>query len=523
MFGSEIDNSNKWLRTCRARQRPLPALDSVSRFLLLVSSFLAALCSVPKASADKPVLDGIFPLALSPGSTNEVLFQGKISPWPPEFWSSRTDLRFVASTNKGKARIELPSDAPAGPALIRVYNQEGTSEPLIVYVSSGPELIEIEPNNSWTNAQPIASVPTSVNARLEKSGDVDSFKLQLTAGQWLNASAECYLFIGKADLVLRLVDTNGVQLAWNHDFITIDPSLSWQAKEDCTVVLQCFGFAYPADSEIRLKGGDATSYRLQIKINSEEPQICPPAVDQTTNDAAVFPQKFSRSIQKTGEEHRFPIELKKNESIDLRIRAAAFGSPLDAWLKVENSKGKIVAKNDDAHGSADPHLEFTAPEDGLFQVVVGSTLAQVSARHCYELTIAKATPSYEASLPASSMELAPGKTNELKIAVKRLFKHTNEVRFELHGLPPGVSASSTNAGPKETSVTMQIIANQTAKPFQGPITIASRDAAENNERIVPFVLTTRSENNGVPGGYTTLHVTNLPHLWLTVTTNKPAP
>lgn len=69
----------------------------------------------------------------------------------------------------------------------------------------------------------------------------------------MEARVESHLLMSKSDVVLRLVTTNGLQLAWNHDGVTLDPRIVWQATNDQTVVIQLYGFAFPANSEIRLE------------------------------------------------------------------------------------------------------------------------------------------------------------------------------------------------------------------------------------------------------------------------------
>ena len=75
----------------------------------------------------------------------------------------------------------------------------------------------------------IGTVPVTINGRLDKNGDVDSFAIALKAGEWLDARLVSYELMGKLDGVLRLVDGKGYQLEWNHDFATLDPRLQWQA------------------------------------------------------------------------------------------------------------------------------------------------------------------------------------------------------------------------------------------------------------------------------------------------------
>jgi hypothetical protein len=89
------------------------------------------------------------------------------------------------------------------------------------------------------------------------------------------------------------------------------------------------------------------------------------------------------------------------------------------------------------------------------------------------------------------------------------------------GLPDGVTGVSTNFGPTVSGdVTLPLIISSNAPPFSGPVQVKLTDASANKDHIVPFPLLSRTEDNGVPGGYSTLLVEELDHVWVTV---KPKP
>jgi len=88
-------------------------------------------------------------------------------------------------------------------------------------------------------------------------------------------------------------------------------------------------------------------------------------------------------------------------------------------------------------------------------------------------------------------------------------------------LPEGVTSVSTNLASKISGdVTLPITVASNAPSFSGPVQMKLTDANTGKERIIPFSLPGRSEDNGVPGGYSTLLVEDLDHIWLTV---KPKP
>jgi hypothetical protein len=481
-------------------------------------------------AAEKPALDQIYPAGVSRGMTNEVTLLGKFEPWPPKLWASIPGVEFQFTTNKGKASVTVSNDAPLGPYLVRAYNDEGPGDLHILVVTDKLELLEIEPNNHFANAPVITNFPVTINGRLEKNGDVDSFRFDIKAGQWIDAAVDSYTLLAKLDPVLRLVTTNGYQLAWNHDFSSLDPRLVWQAPSDMTLVLQVFGFAYPADSDIRLSGGSADVYRLHLAISEQQPaDLREPLTEKepnnSTKDAATadIPGTMIGVICPSGDIDRFKVNLKKDQDIEVRVQAASLGSPLDAWLAIESEedgKNKELANKDDADNSRDPRIEWKAPADGTFYLAVGSKTHQGTTDCRYHLEIKTLQPDYRLTSSADTLLVTVGTTNALKMQLKRLRGFTNQLVATVKGVPEAVSAPDVTLPAKdgEASVSFGVATNASA--FNGPFQIIVTDQTTKEHRTVPFEMVSRSENNGVPGGYSKLLVEKIDQLWLTV---KPQP
>jgi len=93
----------------------------------------------------------------------------------------------------------------------------------------------------------------------------------------------------------------------------------------------------------------------------------------------------------------YQIKLNKGETIDAFVSAERFGSPLDARLEILNSKGEIIADNDDASG-VDPALVFTAPVSDLYLVRIRESSGKGSPAHVYRLTVSK-NPNINSAYP----------------------------------------------------------------------------------------------------------------------------
>ena len=481
------------------------------------------------AGAASPSLDVLFPAGAARNSTNTVTLSGKFEPWPPKVWVSsaiRTsqwsrpgplgeagDIVVTAETNKGKLTLIVAAEAAPGPRLVRVFNDEGTSEPRIFVVGGNRELLEAETNNHFAQPQIVEALPATINGRLGKGGDVDSFAVRLRADEQLEARVDSYTLMSKLDGVLRFATTNGHQLAWNHDFISLDPRLLWRAAEDQTVVVQLFGFPHPATSDVRLYGSDSAFYRLHLRRADDGNAVRPAA---KAASQLTIPASVRGCIDASGEDDRYKFTANKDDVVEMRITAAGAGSALDAWLAVLDGEGKELTRDDDANNSRDPVVEWKAPSSGTYSLVVGSLTHRGGPEYRYDLEVQRVGPDFQASLATPSLVVVAGATNTLKFKVKRGRGHTNDLAARVSGLPSGVRALATNLSSRAGDFEIVVVAATNAPAFSGPIHLFVTDEFTREERLGSLPLTSRTEDNGVPGGYTDLAVESIDHCWLTV-------
>jgi hypothetical protein len=525
-----------------------------------------------------PTLDHLFPISVQVGTTSTITAIGKFDPWPAKVWVDVPGVTFRPATNNGKFSVEVASDAPVGPHLIRLFNDQGSSGPRFLIVTSEPQLLEAEPNDDFRKPQIVEHLPASLNARLEKSGDVDSFAIELEAGQTLVASVEAFTLASPVDAVLRVLDSRGIEVAFNHDGSSFDPFLAWTAKSAGSYVVQVFGFAYPAQSEIKFTGGDKCVYRLNLSrgpylrhtwplgvqrgastslrvdgwnlpqpdpvpfngsdLPAEATQAAlrlpgcdnavllpvgdgPELIEQEPNDIASetnrHPAPFAVTgcIGEPGDEDRFSFSATKDEKLVIAVQSASLGRPLDAWLRIEDEKGREKGKNDDS-GGPDPKLEWTAPEDGTFVAVIGGVLQRGGPDYLYRLSIQRGVPSVKVNVSETAFTIKPGKTNEVKITVKRLHGFKPKLWVAVKPLPDGVEMEPSEVPEKGGELALKLVASDDAKPFSGPVQIVAAETDSGKEHRGVADLTSSSVDNGVPGGFTKLVIESTEQFWLTV-------
>ncbi|MCC7374369.1 MAG: hypothetical protein IT581_06920 [Verrucomicrobiales bacterium] len=475
--------------------------------------------------AAAPTLEHLYPFTAALGSTQTVTLAGKFDPWPPRFWTQGSGITWTAETNAGKARLEIATDATPGPRLVRLFNDEGASDPRFLLITAQPDLAEVEPNNRANAAQRLETLPARVIGRFEKSGDVDSFTFEVPAGQWLEARVESYVLMSKLDAVLRLLDPQGRQITWNHDSDTLDPRLLWKAEQASTVVLQVFGFRYPADSSVQLSGGDGAIYRLLVDTTNQAPVLIPPnsavpaVTDASTNDASLAidpPRVLAGTLDAAGKEDRHPFVVNGGEYIEASVEAVALGSPLDATLRILDRASAELVHVDDSEGSPDPRLVWKAPTNGIYFANVRSLTRRAGPDHRYRLTLRRLAAGARVTLPAGTLATQPGTTNAIKFRISRQAGHTNAVQVRFQDLPPGLSAESVTAPAGDGEGSLSLVVSTNAAAFSGPLTIQAVDATQEIPGLAAFELTSRGENNGVPQGYSRLWINQIDHFWLAI-------
>jgi len=530
------------------------------------------------AFAAVPNLEHLYPIALQTGTTNSITAIGKFDPWPPKVWVDSSGIVFKPETNSGKFSVEIAADARVGPHLIRAYDEHGASGPRVLIVTSDPQLSEAEPNDDFKKPQIVEHLPASLNGRLEKSGDVDSFAVELAAGQTLVASVEAFTLASPVDAVVRVVDSRGVQVAFNHDGSTLDPFLAWTAKSADRYVVQVFGFAYPAESAVKFTGNSKCVYRLHLsrgpwlhhtiplgvqrgrrtslrlagwnmgargEVSFDGSDLAttatqatlrlpgfddsltfpigdgPELMEQEPNDVVSethrleVPFAITGCIEKVDDEDRFTFAAAKDEKFILGVQSASFGFPLDAWLKVENLEGKELAKSDDSTG-ADPRLEWVAKEDGFFVAAVGNVLHRSGPDYVYRLNVRRALPSVKVNASETAITIASGKTNDLKILITRLHGFREQLTLSAKGLPDGLTLLPAAVPEKGGDMLLKLVASADAKPFSGPIQFVAIETDSGREHVAVADLTSSTVNNGVPGGFTKLAIESTDQIWLTV-------
>ena len=507
---------------------------------------LLAATSQSVTFAAPPSLQHFFPAGGQQGQTVEVSCAGSFPRWPVHAWSDHAGIKVEALADmKQKLRVTIDQEVTAGLYFIRIHDAEGATTVRPFAVGSLPETGDQEPNDSPEKPQALP-VSTVINGKLNKAGDVDHFSVALKAGQTLVASAIANTTLNSPmDAVLQVCDARGFVLLHNDDERGLDPMIVFQASQDGQYLVRIFAFPSAPNSTIGFAGADSYVYRLTLTTEAVVDHTFPLSVERGKPVELVFhgwnlPADLRQTItaaddlfrtiavpQTTGilrlpaypfaptvsaengetpvaqeirvpaaitgrigapfEKDQFVFDLEKGKKLKIVAASRKLGYALDPLVRIRDSKGKMLAENDDAGGSPDAALTFSAPETGRYLLELEDVNGHGGFRFVYHLTAMPAVPDYQLSLAADAFVVAADKTVEVPVAIERQEGFGEEIVIEAVGLPEGVSAESVVSGPKgDAAKTVKLVIKPTKKGISSSFAVVGKSRKSGTERNAAF-------------------------------------
>ena len=499
--------------------------------------------------AAEPTLNALFPAGGQQGTELTLEADGKFDPWPVKSWISGSGVHIESAEKSGQFKLRIDPDAPIGPQLLRLYNDQGASDLRVFVVGRLVESFEKEPNNRSADAIQVGQLPVTFNGRLDKGEDVDSFALELHAGQRLTAAVDGYGLRSPIDPHLHLFDSSGRRVAFQHDSSNLDPVLSYQAEQDGTYVLELAAFAHPPQANVRFAGSAAAVYRLTMTLGPFGCYAFPTAIaPEIESDVRIYgwnlerahswidtrvraskdnrcevsppdwprpvyvdvsgvPQRLEQEPNNTvaqaielaapvwlharldppGDEDRFRFHAAAGEQFALRIDSLNLGFPADTVLSVERGDSEL-ASNDDRGDDRDPGLNWSAKEEGDYIVRVRELFGRGGENYVYRLVLERAQSDFKVSAGQSSLQVEHGKESALKIKVDRLAGHKDKLIAMVEGLPDGVTLKSAEIPEKGGDVSLTLVADEKAAAFSGPIRAIVKEDGDGRRHAAWFDL-----------------------------------
>jgi hypothetical protein len=422
-------------------------------------------------SANAPTLSPIAPWGGIRGTTIELTMMGTNLNEPLQVWTSfPANATIPPENNNGKdaarfnIKLEIASDAPVGPGLIRVLTKQGVSNARLFVVDDVPTVMEVNTNKAKDKAQPI-TLPVAVAGKIDNESS-DFYRFTGKAGQKLSFELIARRIGSALDPMIYLYDAkSGRDLpggyADDSPGLQGDARLSFTLKQDGDYILEVRDSIYRggADYFYRLKIGDfpfaTAATPVAIKrgqtvtaafTGSDVDQVAPVSIGATLepgqlskvispkrgNGLSGWPvevrvtdfdvvtevepnQEPSKAMKLTlpigvsakfaekGDVDYFAFPGKKGKKVTITAETSTILSPAEVYLVIKDTKGAELAKSNPQNPTA--IVEFTPPADDEYVILAEHLLYAHGPNEIYFLTV-KEEGSFDVQVGLDRFELS---------------------------------------------------------------------------------------------------------------------
>lgn len=413
--------------------------------------------------AAQPQPGYVVPLGLNPGQAVEVTVYGAGQGAAPALWTSfpatvelvKPGEQEGKDTGHATYRVTAPAELKPQIGALRVYNASGVSANVrAMLIDDLPTVLETGDNHSPATAMEVP-FPSAIEGAADAEA-LDFFKFNAKAGQRVSVEVFARRVGTPLDPVVRLLDLNGRELAYSDDEGGLGPDcrFAYQIPADGVYTLEL--------RDIRYSGGGNFRYRLRVgnfplittpyplagrlgasarldwlgpRVDGAIPLEIPVAAAPTQPLAVALPGGHGSAIAHLAASGRVEsVEFEPNDTAEQALPLAApcglsgrfaaprdrdwfqfeakagqrfffvgqarsLGSPTDLVLKMHNAEGGVVAEADDA-GTEEGVLDFTAPADGVYRLLVEDLHQRGGPEFGYRISVEPYRPGFSLSLPA---------------------------------------------------------------------------------------------------------------------------
>lgn len=410
-----------------------------------------AIGSLPRATA-------VFPLGGRRGSTVNAVFVG-------------------ANLGPDPARpVTIAADAPLGMRDERLQTTSGWTNALPFEVGDLPELREREPNDDPARAMTV-SPPVTINGRMDRAGDVDSFRFETKKGQRLILEVLSNRAESPMDPFLRLLDSDGNVVQENDDELDRDSRIDRTFDSAGEYVAQV--------RDLDNRGGESFVYRFTI---------APPRPDFSVTATPENP------IIGAGAATVVDLSVSRKDGFDGDVAVTVADLPpgltaTRAVIRKGQEKGRLTVSAADGlpvqavalhvvgEATIDGHVERRSAGTTETYNIQGTAFTR-------DLTGPIAgvgpPPAFTLAIEPASLSLKDGEAAEIRVRARRRSGADGEINLKLTDLPPGVTAKSAkiaagaaegvlklNVDPDAGAADLNLVAEGETTVGKSPVTAVS--------------------------------------------------
>jgi hypothetical protein len=445
------------------------------------------------------------PLGVQRGNTLDLTLTGTNLAEPTALWTSfpakvtiPTDANNGKDNAKLRVRLEVPKDAPLGFHALRLATTRGLSNFRLFCIDDLPPIMEVDTNRSRATPQ-LVPVPCVVVGRADPEVS-DFFKVNVKAGQRISFEILGRRLGSPFDPQLALIDPrNSRELAFSNDApgLQTDARLTYTFKEAGDYLLEVRDVQWRggADYWYRLRIGDfpcaTTPIPMAAKRGSKVPvqfagpnvvgvppvEVTVPAdpatevvwvaprganglygwpvalavsdleevVEQEPNNEPAkatripAPGAVTGRFQDKGDVDHYVFAAKKGQRFLIQAHTHEWYSPTEIYMVLKNAMGGQVAVTNPAK---EPQLDFTAPADGDYALVVEHLLGWGGPEESYRITLTSYEPDFELNLGSDRYDLPQGGVAVVPIQTVVRRDYAGPIEVSVVG-PAGIHGQTT--------------------------------------------------------------------------------
>ncbi|RLS54358.1 MAG: hypothetical protein DWH91_12000 [Planctomycetota bacterium] len=175
----------------------------------------------------------------------------------PRGQKSRIDFAGVSVDDAAPAWLETAADAAPGWRVVNSKRSGGKSSAFAyAELSATGEVVDHEPNDTVDQAQ-VLILGQQVSGRLDKTKDTDKYRIEAKAGQRFLFTGLTRSLAAPTDLILRILDAKGGQVAMADDEGKAEGKLNYAFPADGVYFLEV--------GELNKRGGSQYAYRVAVE------------------------------------------------------------------------------------------------------------------------------------------------------------------------------------------------------------------------------------------------------------------
>ena len=259
--------------------------------------------------------------------------------------------------------------------------------------------------------------------------------------------------------------------------------------------------AAPGLRELRLGTDQGASTAWPFEIGAlPETMAVEPNSEPGQPQRVTLPLVVNGALAQGGERDYFAFEAKKGQRLAFNLKGFRLNEQSQTFfnpaLYLYDATGKVIAKNF-GHFDFDPLIDWTAPEDGTYTLLVRDLLWRGTPASVYRLTMgplaaeaASSTdtegggPSFTLETMPDSVSIGPGGMAALVVRATNRRGLRGPITLALRNLPEGISAAPTVIPPDDDKAVVVLSASPGTAAEVRVAAVEGQAAGESGQSIV---------------------------------------